>query len=177
MMAIIRKFNYLFFEVFRFPKDIHRVISALFLSVTFSHIYFTRIESPKISTPIAHNELVLIGLIMGVLIFQVLWTFLSSGLNIKLYIRQFVVIGWGILAHRLGYGVEVLGSTFVTIMLFAGWSIWIPFALSGMRFDELQTKIEVWQDAKKNIMAGNNCIVHDLRVNTSDRERGSIKPN
>lgn len=148
-MGNIGRLNYLFLEIFRSPKDLHRVVSALFLSITFSHLYFIAVETP-FKRKIVETEWVLLGLICGVLVFQVLWTFLSSTLNLKLYIRQFVVIGWGILAHRIGYGLEILGSGFVTVMLLAGWSIWIPFALSGMRFDELQTKIEVWQDAKKN---------------------------
>lgn len=173
-MKNIRRINTSFLEIFRDPKDIHRVISALFLSVTASHIYFIGVESPKIKANFVKDELVLLGLICGVLVFQVLWTFLSSELNIKLYIRQFVVIGWGILAHRIGYGLEILGSGFVTVMLLAGWSIWIPFALSGMRFDELQTKIEVWQDGKKNdlILRGGIYIKPD-----PDRTSGAVRPN
>ncbi len=147
-MGRISRIRRTFLEVFRYPQDIHRVISALFLSVTFSHIYFIAVELPVL-VEIGENEIVLISLISAALVFQVLWSFFSSDLNIKLYIRQFVVIGWGILAHRLGYGVETLGSKFVTIMLLTGWSIWIPFALTGMRFDELQHKIEVWQNEKR----------------------------
>jgi hypothetical protein len=157
-----------FFRVFRAPQDIHRVISALFLSVTFSHIYFVWKSSE--STEIDGKLLVLAGLVTAVMVFQVLWTFLSSGLNIKLYLRQFVVIGWGVLAHRLGYGVESLGSTLVTVMLFMGWSIWIPFAISGMRFDELQSKIEAWQDAKKD-----NSITYDY--NSPNPDSDSEQPN
>jgi uncharacterized membrane protein YhhN len=171
MMIRVGRFKNIFLEIFRSPKDIHRVISALFLSVTFSHIYFIVIETPKSKAAVLSIEYVLLGLVCGIMTFQVFWTFLSSQLNLKLYIRQFVVIGWGILAHRLGYGVEELGSKFVTGMLLLGWSIWIPFALSGMRFDELQTKIEAWQYGKK-INSGDN--VHDLHINTSDSKRSIL---
>ena len=169
-----RSLRYQFLLIFRAPQDIHRVISALFLSVTFSHIYFLWAESVESVVPTTKIESVLIGLIAGVLAFQVLWAFLSTGLNVKLYIRQFVVIGWGILAHRLGYGVEILGSVFVTVMLLMGWTIWIPFALTGMRFDELQTKIEVWQDAKKR----KSTIVDNFHVDLpSNGERPTVGPN
>lgn len=172
-MKRIARFRELFLQIFRAPKDIHRVVSALFLSVTFSHIYFIGFETGgSLTEKILQPELILISLIAGIMAFQVLWTFLSSDLNIKLYLRQFVVIGWGILAHRLGYGVEVLGSVFVTIMLLTGWSIWIPFALTGMRFDELQNKIEVWQDAKKNTL-----IMHNTYGDSTDSERPTIRPN
>jgi len=156
MRNLIAKFSIGFFRIFREPRDIHRVIISGLLAVFASHTWFLFYEAE--TKFIFTKDHIVLGILIGAMLgFMLFWSIFSSNLNIKLYVRQIIVIGWAILAHRLSYGVESFGSIFVTAMLFLGWSIWIPFALTGMRFDELQTKIEDWQNAKKN----KDLVVHN----------------
>ena len=144
-----------FLSIFRNPTDLHRVVVSCFLAVFASHffyLHFSAMKTPKV-------DLLLQSLVGSMYCFVAFWAVFSAKFDLTLYVRLFVVAGWGVLGHRLFYGVESFGSAFFNIMLFLGWSVWIPFALTGMRFDQLQLKIEEIQkrkEVKKN--NGNNVV-------------------
>ncbi len=147
-MKLLKKLYTGFIRIFQAPADIHRVIVAGVLGVLSSHVFYLIYES-KIPYILTKDQKVLAS-IMGVLVvFALCWSIFSSELNIILYGRQIVVIGWVILGHRIFYGVETLGSLFVSIMLFLGWTIWIPFALAEVKPGELIDKVRNWQDKRK----------------------------
>jgi hypothetical protein len=150
--------------MFKAPQDSHRVLVAGFLAVLISHFEYISIET-IIDVKMTSEMYIMLYLVAGLFFFVALWTVLSSSLNLKLYMRIGVISVWGILAHRLFYGVEQTGTMFVSTVMLISMSAWIPFAFTGMSFDDLQNIIEAWQDKKKD---GKGTIIHNDFRKTND---------
>jgi hypothetical protein len=101
-----------FFEVFRDPKDIHRVIIAGFISLFVSHAVYLY-ESTAQNVSIVHtNDYLLVSLVWFFVAYLTLHSIFSSKKNIMLYLRLFIAMFFISLGHRLYFGLESAGSWF-----------------------------------------------------------------
>ena len=145
-----------FLEIFRTPRDIHRVILAGVISLLLSHVIYLY-EGTAQSLSIVHtSDYLLISLFWAVCGFTALWTILSSKRNLVLYGRIFIIVAWTFLGHRLVFGVESAGSFFYNLMFVIFATSWMPFAIAGMTPSEVIAYFDNKNvnDEPKNVVEG-----------------------
>jgi hypothetical protein len=141
-----------FLEIFRDTKDIHRVIVVVPLTLLISHSLYLR-GLPHMSDIFfkpARAEVIWFGLFCFPVAFGYLWAVFSSPLNPALYIRQTIFIIWTALLHRWSYGLETFGTPYATVISLLALTSYLPFALWGLRPDQLFMKLIDDYKARKN---------------------------
>lgn len=131
-------------RVFRETEDKHRVLVMVPLTLLISHSYFMSMQ-PHIQV-IFHNVSRSEGFWLALAGFSALfvfaWAVLSSPFNPALYVRQTIFIIWTGLLHRLGYGLETLGTMYITTVSFLALSSFLPFAFTGMTIPQLFNRLK-----------------------------------
>jgi len=139
-----------FLEIFRAPRDIHRVLLSGVLSLLLSHVIYLY-ESTAQNVSIVHtNDYIFLTVFWVVFCFCFLWCFLSSGFNLTLYIRIAIISAWSIALHRLFYGVEQAGTAFFNFVALMPTTLLIPYALAGMTPLEVFNKFGLFEKDLKN---------------------------
>lgn len=99
-----------FFEIFREPKDIHRVVIAGFVSLFVSHAAYLY-ESTAQNVSIVHSsDYLLVSLVWSFVVYLFLHSIFSSKRNVMLYLRIFIGMFFVSLGHSLYFGLESAGS-------------------------------------------------------------------
>lgn len=146
-MNIIKKLV----AVFRDTQDIHRVLIVIPLTLFVSHSYYLT-QQPHVSVifyKLQRSEVIWVGLIGFIFVFVAFWAVLSSPFHPALYVRQGVFVIWTGLLHRLLYGLEILGTTYFTVVSFIALTSFLPFAFTGLKIDQLFARFKDEYKAKK----------------------------
>ena len=141
--------------IFRDTQDIHRVAIIVPLTLFLSHSLFMS-NQPHIAV-IFHRltkpEIFWIVLAAFSALFMLAWSTLSSNFNPALYARQMIVAGWTFILHRIAYGLTALGSPDFYIPAFVALSVFLPFAVTGLRIDDFFKKLKEDYETKKQAEA------------------------
>jgi hypothetical protein len=140
-----------FLAVFRNTQDIHRVLIVIPLTLLISHSLYlqTRAHVEVIFYTIKNEEIFWLALEGFIVLFVGCWAVFSSPFNPALYVRQGVFAIWTALLHRLGYGLESLGSTYFTVVSFIALTSFLPFAFTGLKNEQLFRKWKEEYESKK----------------------------
>lgn len=141
-----------FLAVFRNTQDIHRVLIVIPLTLLVSHSLYLKLQShvEVIFYTVQRSEIIWLALEVFIILFVACWAVFSSPFNPSLYVRQAVFVIWTALLHRLGYGLETLGSTYFTVVSFIALTSFLPFAFTGLKIDQLFRKLkEDYESSKK----------------------------
>jgi hypothetical protein len=141
-----------FLAVFRDTQDIHRVLIIIPLTLLVSHSLYLKIQSHMevIFYTVQRSEIVWLILEVFLILFIACWAVFSSPFNPALYVRQTVFVIWTALLHRLGYGLETLGSTYFTLVSFIALTSFLPFAFTGLTITQLFKRLkEDYESSKK----------------------------
>lgn len=151
-----------FLGIFRQPQDIHRVLIVIPITLFISHTIFLKSQPglAVITGNLQRPEEIWVILMAFLLLFISCWAVFSSAFNPVLYIRQVVFVAWTCLLHRLSYGLEELGTSYVTTISFGALVSFLPFAFTGLRPDQLWVKYK----ANKELQA----IQHPAVITTQD---------
>lgn len=147
-MNLVRRF----LAIFRDTRDIHRALIVIPLTLLVSHSLFLK-SQPHIAVifyRVQRNEVVWLTLQAFVILFIACWAVFSSPFNLSLYVRQTVFIIWTGLLHRLGYGLETLGSTYFTVVSFLALTSFLPFAFTGLKIEQLFRKMKEDYESNKS---------------------------
>lgn len=142
-----------FFEVFRDTRDTHRVLIVIPLTLFISHSLYLQGQTYVSVIFYKIHRAELIWLILGafIMLFVASWAVFSSSFNPALYIRQIIFVIWTGLLHRLSYGLESLGTTYFTIVSFIALTSFLPFAITGLKVEQLFRKLkEDYESGKKS---------------------------
>jgi hypothetical protein len=138
MKKISFKFLGCFLGVFKTPTDSNRVFIAALLALFVSHVFYVVYETP-VSIKIT-NVLIFMFVLAGLkAAFVFCWCLFSGGVSPKLATRVFIVSAWVIVAHRLYYGVEQLGTPLFNALTVITWVVCTPYALLGLTFEEIHS--------------------------------------
>lgn len=134
-----------FLAVFRNTQDIHRVLIVIPLTLLISHSLYLKTQAhvEVVFFTLKSSEIIWLALEIFIVLFAACWAIFSSPFNPSLYVRQTVFAIWTALLHRLGYGLESLGTTYFTVVSFAALTYFLPFAFTGLRIEQLFSK---WKD-------------------------------
>ena len=141
-----------FLYIFRDTLDKHRMLVVIPLVLLISHSVYLA-NQPHLSvifyrlTAAEELWLFLAGLLI---LFVFSWAVFSSPFSPALYVRQTVFIVWTGLLHRLAYGLETLGTTYITAVSFLALSSFLPFAFTGKTVPQLFNQIKDDYQARKN---------------------------
>jgi len=125
--------------VFRDTQDIHRVLIIIPLVLLISHSIYLKTQShvEVILYTLQSSEIFWLVLAGFILLFVACWAVFSTPFNPSLYVRQMIFAIWTALLHRLGYGLEILGSTYFTLVSFVALTSFLPFAFTGLKIEQL----------------------------------------
>lgn len=134
-----------FLAVFRNTQDIHRVLIVIPLTLLISHSLYLKTQAhiEVVLFTVQSSEIIWLVLETFIILFAACWAIFSSPFNPSLYVRQIVFAIWTALLHRLGYGLESLGSTYFTVVSFVALTSFLPFAFTGLKIEQLFKK---WKD-------------------------------
>jgi len=141
-----------FLRIFRETNDTHRVLAVVPLAWFISHSYYM-LQAPQVAhmaTRVNIDEGIWLALGGLITLFMFSWSVFSSEFNPSLYVRQGIFIIWTGLTHRWIYGLEALGTPFLTTVSLIALTSYLPFAFWGLRPDQLYIKIKDEINAKKN---------------------------
>lgn len=144
-----------FLAVFRDTQDIHRVLIIIPLTLLVSHSLYLK-SQPHVSVifyKLQRSEGVWLALELFMILFVACWAIFSSPFNPSLYVRQAVFMIWTGLLHRLGYGLETLGTTYFTIVSFIALTSFLPFAFTGLKIEQLFNKLKEDYESNKKTEA------------------------
>ena len=128
-----------FLRVFRDTQDIHRVLAVIPWALYISHSWFMK-SAPQISLAAArfsNDEILWLFLASFPVLFVFCWAVFSSPFNPSLYVRQSIFLIWTVLVHRWFYGLEAIGTPFLTTVSLVALTSYLPFAFWGLRPDQL----------------------------------------
>lgn len=148
-MNLVRRF----LDIFRDTRNIHRVLITIPLTLLVSHSLYMKNHTPAavIFYEIQRSEVIWLGLAAFFVLFAASWAVFSGPFSPALYIRQTVFMIWTGLLHRLGYGLETLGSTYFTVVSFIALTSFLPFAFTGLKTEQLFRKLkEDYESGKKS---------------------------
>ena len=157
-----------FLQIFRDTQDKHRVLIIVPLVLLLSHSYYMYMQ-PHISVifyKIAQKEGIWLALAGFTVLFVFFWAIFSSPFNPSLYVRQIIFAVWTGLLHRLGYGLETLGSTYITVVSFIFLTLPLIFAFTGLTVSQFFNKIKDDYQAKKNAEATEPAVISIPKANT-----------
>lgn len=149
-----------FLRVFRETEDKHRVFIVIPAVLLISHSYYM-FANPlirQLSYTISKDKIIWVVLAAFPILFMLSWAVFSSAFNPRLYVRQTVLIIWAALLHRLAYGLEVLGTTYFTVVSFIALTSFLPFAITGLKIEELFNRIK--DDYKERREAESEPFIH-----------------
>ncbi len=141
-----------FLDIFRNTRDIHRVLVIIPLTWFISHSFYLKSRSlwANIFSSLSRDEAIWLGLCGFPALFVLCWAIFTSDFNMSLYMRQAIFAIWTGLLHRLGYGLEAIGTTYITTVSFLALTSYLPFAFWGLRPDQVFKKVKEGYDIKKN---------------------------
>ena len=152
-----------FLRVFRETEDKHRVFIIVPVVLLLSHSYYM-MSNPlirQLGYNLNKDRVLWLVLAAFPVLFLLSWAVFSSAFNPRLYIRQIVLIIWSALLHRLCYGLEVMGTTYFTVVSFIALTSFLPFALTGMKIEELFNKLK--DDYKERRESENEAFVKIIK--------------
>ncbi len=162
----MQKITELVLNLFKVNSQTKRVLVAGFLAFCVSHVELMYMED-MLSSTFSSEVLFAVYMSSGLFLLVFGWCFFSSSLDVKLVARQIIMVCWGVLIHRLFYGLESAGSMMVVAVMLIMSSAWVPFVLFGISFDELQLKINEYKTDKKNHKM--TVITGDFKENNANR--------
>lgn len=139
-------------KIFRETEDKHRVLIMIPLTLLISHSYFMSMQ-PHVMVifhSVSRSEGFWLALAGFTALFVFAWAILSGPFNPALYVRQSVFIVWIGLLHRLAYGLESLGTMYITTVSFIALSSFLPFAFTGLTVPQLFSKLKDDYKTRKN---------------------------
>jgi len=134
-----------FLDIFSNTEDRHRVFIIVPVVLLLSHTYFLATKNVlvrQLRHVLNRDEIIWLVLASIAVLFILSWAVFSSEFNPRLYIRQVVIAIWTALIHRLVYGLEIPGTTYFTAVSIIALVSFLPFALTGLKAEELFVKLK-----------------------------------
>lgn len=156
-----------FREVFRNPKDIHRVFAVIPLAALTSHILYLYLAMPK-GVPLKEDQIITIGLGSVFYLGWMSWVLLSDEFDMELFMRFF----WAAVLAGLGHRVFVMdnetgGSLYFKTVAALAIGTMMIFVITGKTKNELK----IWFSMKLNEGKGDKQAKIYPMPNSSDDDQ------
>lgn len=143
-----------FKQIFRSPRDIHRVLAMIPLAALTSHLLYLYFMMPK-GVPFKTDEIITIGLGVVIYIGWLSWIFLSNELDIELSMRFFWAAVLAGLGHRVGvFDNETGGSLYFKSVAYLAIATMMIFVITGKTKNELKIWFSMKFNEGKNDQSG-----------------------